>query len=197
MLALGVDGIRSPEDHEAFLRIRKAVPILACHASFLGRCLLALSFFWSTGLSQKALEEFAFLVEVLDGVGMVGAWTLHELVIVVGLALLGLLARSVGCSDQSWVGRSASILLVLLALLCGGALALVLTLGLAPVLTTAEDRPDRLLVGGVVHGNVERVAGGTGLHTVELMDQGLVGCPREERANDVCINDIRKRVVLL
>ena len=51
VLALGVDGIRSPEDHEAFLRIRKVIPILARHASFLGRCLLAFSFFWSTGLS--------------------------------------------------------------------------------------------------------------------------------------------------
>ena len=51
VLALGVDGIRSPEDHDAFIEIRKAVPILACHASFLGHCLLALFFFWSTGLS--------------------------------------------------------------------------------------------------------------------------------------------------
>ena len=67
MLVLGVDGIRSPEDHEAFLGIRKAVPILARHASFLGHCLLALSFFRSAGLSQKVLEEFAVLVEVLDG----------------------------------------------------------------------------------------------------------------------------------
>ena len=73
MLALGVDGIISLKDHEAFLRIGKAIPILAHHASFLGRCLLALSFFWSAGLSQKALEEFAVLVEVLDRVGVVGA----------------------------------------------------------------------------------------------------------------------------
>ena len=91
MLALGVDGIRSLGHHEAFLRIRKVIPILAHCASFLGCCLLALSFFWRAGLSQKALEEFAVLVEVLDGVGMVGAWALHELVEVVGLALLGCL----------------------------------------------------------------------------------------------------------
>ena len=83
MQALGVDGIRSLEDHEAFLGIRKVVPILARHASFLVRYLLALSLFRSTSLSQKALEEFAVLVEVLDGVGVVGAWTLHELVKVV------------------------------------------------------------------------------------------------------------------
>ena len=83
MLALGVDGIGSPEDHEAFLGIRKVVPILARHASFLGRYLLALSFFGSADLSQKALEEFTVLVEVLNGVGMVGAWAPHELVEVV------------------------------------------------------------------------------------------------------------------
>ena len=62
VLALGVDGIRSPEDHDAFLEIRKAVPILARHASFLGRCLFALSFFWATGLSQETLEELTVLV---------------------------------------------------------------------------------------------------------------------------------------
>ena len=54
---------------------------------------------------------------------------------------------------------------------------------LAPVSTTAEDHPDRLLAGGVVCGDVEQVTGGTGLHTAELVDQRLVGCPREERAD--------------
>ena len=51
VLALGVDGIGSPKDHDAFLGVGKAVPILARCASFLGRCLLALSFFRPTGLS--------------------------------------------------------------------------------------------------------------------------------------------------
>ena len=86
---------------------------------------------------------------------MVGAWVLHELVEVVGLALLGLFARAIGSGDQSWVGRSAPILLILLALLCGGALALVLMLGLNLVLTATKDRPDCPLARGVVHGNVE------------------------------------------
>ena len=107
MLALGVDGIRSPEDHEAFLEIRKAIPILAYHVSFLGRCLLALSFFRSTGLSQKALEEFAVLVEVLDGVGVVGAWTVHEFVEVVRQSLLGLLGRAICRGDQQGGGQSS------------------------------------------------------------------------------------------
>ena len=78
---------------------------------------------------------------MLDRVGVVGTWTLHELVEVVRLALLGLLARTIGYGDQSRVGRSAPILLVLLAPLCGGALVLVLTLGLAlsrPPLKTAS-----------------------------------------------------------
>ena len=62
----------------------------------------------------------------------------------VGLALLGLLSRTIVYGDQSWVGRSALILPVLLALLCEGALTMVLTLGLALVLTATEDRPDCL-----------------------------------------------------
>ena len=42
----------------------------------------------------------------------------------------------------------------------GGALVLILVLGLAFVLASIEDRSDRLLAGGVVHGNVEQVMGG-------------------------------------
>ena len=37
---------------------------------------------------------------MLDGVGVVGAWHLQELVEVVGLALLGLLARMISHGDQ-------------------------------------------------------------------------------------------------
>jgi len=170
VLALGVDGIGSPKDHDAFLRVGKAIPNLARRASFLGRCLLAISFFWPAGWSQEALQELTVLVEVLDGVGMVGARVLHELVKVVGLALLRLLAYAIGNGDQSCVGRSAPILLVLLALLCGGALALVLVLGLALVPTTTKDCPDYLVFEGVVCGNVEQVTGGTRLHTAELVD---------------------------
>ena len=133
---------------------------------------------------------------MLDGVGMVAAWTLHELVEVVGLALLGLLARMIGRGDQGWVGRSSSILLVLLAPLCGGAFALVLVLGLTPVPAIAKGCSDRLLTGGLVHYDVEQVAGGTGLHTAELVDQGLTGCPREECADDVRVDNVRKGVAL-
>ena len=71
---------------------------------------------------------------------------------------------------------------------------MVLVLGHAPIPTIAEDRPDRLLAGGVVHGDVKQVAGGLGLQTAELVDQGLIGCPRKECADDVSIDDIRKGV---
>ena len=66
----------------------------------------------------------------------------------------------------------------------------------SPIPTVAEDRPNRLLAEGVVRGDVEQVAGGTGLHTAELVDQGLIGCPREEPTDDVHVDDIRKGVAL-
>ena len=74
---------------------------------------------------------------------------------------------------------------------------MVLTLGLAPVPTTTKDHPDHLLTRGVVHRDVEQVVGGTGLHTAELVDQGLAGCPREESADDVRVDEIRNGVALL
>ena len=74
---------------------------------------------------------------------------------------------------------------------------MVLTLGLALVPASTKDHSDRLLMGGVVRGDVEQVAGGTGLHTAELVDQGLAGCYREESADDVHVDDIRKGVAPL
>ena len=129
----------------------------------LGYCLLAFSFFRPVGLSQETLEELVVLVEVLDGVGVVGAWTILELVEVIGLALLGLLARAIGRGDQRGVGLSVPILLVLLAPLHGGALVLVLALSLALVLASIEDRSDRLLARGMVCGDIEHIVGGSGL----------------------------------
>ena len=70
-------------------------------------------------------------------------------------------------------------------------------LGLAFVPASVEDRSDRLLAGGVVSGDVEQVADGMGLQAAKLVDQGLVGRPREECTDDVCIDDIRKGVALL
>ena len=115
----------------------------------------------------------------------------------VGLALLGLLARMIGCDDQSGVGRSVLILLVLFAPLRGGVLVLVLTLSLALVPASTKDRSDRLLIGGVVCRDVEQVVGGTGLQVAKLVDQGLVGRPEEECADDICVDDIREGVASL
>ena len=92
---------------------------------------------------------------MFDGVGVVGALAVHELVEVVRQSLLGLLARAISRGDQRGVVRSAPILFVLLAPLCGGALVLVHALGLAFVPVPVEDRSDHLLTGGVVSGDVE------------------------------------------
>ena len=78
-------------------------------------------------------------------------------------ALLGLLAHAINYDDQCGVVRSVLILFVLLAPLCGGALILVLALGLGLVLASTKDRPDRLLTGGMVRGDVKQVVGGMGL----------------------------------
>ena len=36
--------------------------------------------------------------------------------------------------------------------------------------------------------------GGTGLQAAKLVDQGLAGCPEEERADNVYVDDIREGV---
>ena len=97
---------------------------------------------------------------MFDGVGMVGAWTIHELVEVVRQARLGLFAHAISYGDQCGVGRSALLLFVLIVSLRGGALVLVLVLGIAFVLASVEDCPDRLLAGDS-HVVLER--NGTGL----------------------------------
>ena len=71
---------------------------------------------------------------------------------------------------------------------------MILTLSLALVLASVEDCSDCLLARGVVYGDIEQVAGGMGLQAAKLVDQGLVGCPREECADDVHVDDIRKGV---
>ena len=81
-------------------------------------------------MSQKALEELVVLVEVFDRVAMVGAWALHEFVELARRVLLGLFARVISRGDQRGVGRSATIFFVLFAPPCGGALVLILALGL-------------------------------------------------------------------
>ena len=60
---------------------------------------------------------------MFDGVGVVGAWAIHEFVEVVRQALLGLLAHAVSCGDQHGVVRSAPILLFFLPLCVEGPLS--------------------------------------------------------------------------
>ena len=64
---------------------------------------------------------------MFDGVVVVGTWALHEFVEV----LLGLCAHMINRGDQRRVGQSATILSVLFPPLRGGALVLILVLGLA------------------------------------------------------------------
>ena len=92
---------------------------------------------------------------MFDGVGVVGAWTIHEFVEVVRQSLLGLPGRAISRGDQRSVVRPASILFILLAPLSGGAFVWIHALGLAFILASAEDRSDRLLTRGVVSGDVE------------------------------------------
>ena len=68
---------------------------------------------------------------------------------------MGLLVRAISCGDQHGVGRSTPIILVLFAPLHGGALVLILALGLAFVPASIEDRSNHLLARGIVHGEVE------------------------------------------
>ena len=74
---------------------------------------------------------------------------------------------------------------------------MVLVFGLTFILASVEDHSDRLLARGVVCGDIEQVTGGTGLQEAKLVDQGLVGCPREECVDDVRVDDIREGVASL
>ena len=78
---------------------------------------------------------------------MVGARALHELMEVARRVLLGLCARVIGRGDRRGVGRMAAILSVLFSLLRGGALVLILALGLTFAVTSVEARWERCLLG--------------------------------------------------
>ena len=87
---------------------------------------------------QQALEELAVLVEMVDGIVVVGARALHELVKVARRVLLGLRARMIGHGDRRKVSRLAVIVSVLFFPLRGGALVLILALGLTFVMACVE-----------------------------------------------------------
>ena len=75
---------------------------------------------------------------------------------------MGLLGRAIYRGDQHGAVQPALIFFVFLAPLHGGAFVRVHALGFDLVLAFVEDRSDRLLARGVVGGNVEQIAGGTG-----------------------------------
>ena len=54
---------------------------------------------WPASLPQQALEELAVLVEMVDGIVVVGARALHELVKVSQRVLLGLRAQVIDHGD--------------------------------------------------------------------------------------------------
>ena len=112
-------------------------------------------------------------------------------------SLLGLPGRAIGHGDQRGAIRPALIFSSFLAPLRRGAFVRVCVLGFELVPASAEDCSDRLLARGVVRGDVEQVAGGSGLQTAKLVDQGLIGCPREECSDDVRTDDIREGVASL
>ena len=78
-----LDGIGPAKDLDAFLMFGEAISILAHRASFLGCRLFVVSLLCSVGLSEETFEELAVLVEVFDGVGVVGARAIHEFLEVV------------------------------------------------------------------------------------------------------------------
>ena len=89
---------------------------------------------------------------MFDGVVMVGAWALHEIVEVAQRVLLGLTARVICRDGQCRVGRSAAILFVLLCPLCGGAFVLILALGLAFASAFVGARRERRSLDALVKG---------------------------------------------
>ena len=118
-----------------------------CPPCPLSRLLLLCFFFlWPASLPQKALEELAVLVEVFDGVAMVGARALHEIVEVARRVMLGLRACMIGRGDRRKVSQLAAILSVLFFPLRGGALVLILALGLTFVAAFVEARWERRLL---------------------------------------------------
>jgi len=77
---------------------------------------------------------------MVDGIVVVGARALHELVKVAWRVLLGLSARVIRHDDQRRVGRSTMILSALFSLLHGGALVLILVLDLTFAVASVEVR---------------------------------------------------------
>ena len=111
---------------------------------------------------------------MLDGEGIVWAWPFKQLLKVVQGTLGGLLTPlAVGGGHE----RALALLLVLL-------------------LEAVEDRSDCLLARGVAGGDVEELLGGSWALMSQLVNQGLVGGPRQESSYNIGVGDIRQLVAL-
>jgi hypothetical protein len=49
----------------------------------------------------------------------------------------------------------------------------------------------------MVRGDIQELTGGARLSTAEHVNEGLAGGPREEHADDVCVDDVKERIALL
>ena len=77
---------------------------------------------------------------MVDGIVVVGARALHEIVEEAQRVLLGLCARVIGHGDRREISRLVAILSVLFSPLRGGPLILILALGLTFVVAPVEAR---------------------------------------------------------
>jgi hypothetical protein len=49
----------------------------------------------------------------------------------------------------------------------------------------------------VVRGDVQELVGGVQLPAAKFVNEGLAGGPGEERADNVCVDDVREGIALL
>jgi hypothetical protein len=102
VLTLGAVILRTFKDHKAAVRVGEGVPVLGRRSLLLGHLLVAVPALALAGLTKYLLEELAILELVLDGVAVVGAPLLQELLEMVVVALS--LACSVSRCDVLGLG---------------------------------------------------------------------------------------------
>jgi hypothetical protein len=145
---------------------------------------------------EVAFDEVAIFEGVLDRVAMVVAWQLDYFVKAdrVGLASL-LLMDSINHRDKLIV---MTPLVVLLAFTPTSVVpSLVHGLNLRLAIVFAKDCPDGLLAGGMACCKVEQLPCHSRFVASEFVDEGLVGCTRDERSDHVHIHDVGKLNALL
>ena len=90
----------------------------------------------------------------------------------------------------------APLLVLLVVGVVGGAFVDVLV-PLCLALGVVKNCPDRPLARGMAGGDVEELLGGSRALTSQLVDQGLIGGPRQESSYDIDISDVGQLVALL